>query len=123
MSTATANGIAMHYDQQGSGEPLILIPYLGADHACYAFQVQEYAKHFTCFSVDLRGTGASDAPAGTYTTAALADDIAAFMQATGIARAHVAGVSLGGANASSKSSAISSPKARRSSVPGGGVMP
>ena len=36
--------ITMNYDQQGAGEPLVLIPYLAADHACYAFQVAEYAK-------------------------------------------------------------------------------
>jgi pimeloyl-ACP methyl ester carboxylesterase len=87
----------MNYAQQGTGEPLILIPYLAADHACYAFQVPEYAKHFTCISVDLRGTGESDKPPGSYTTEQLADDVAAFMQATGIGKAHVTGLSLGGA--------------------------
>ena len=55
MPKVTANKITMNYDQQGTGEPLILIPYLAADHACYAFQVPEYARHFTCISVDLRG--------------------------------------------------------------------
>ena len=97
MPQARANDITMHYDQQGTGEPLILIPYLAADHACYAFQVPEYAKHFTCISVDLRGTGESDKPKGAYTTEQLADDVAALMQATGIDRAHVSGLSLGGA--------------------------
>ena len=97
MPQASANNITMNYDQQGTGEPLILIPYLAADHACYAFQVPEYARHFTCISVDLRGTGESDKPQGTYTTEQLADDVAAFMQATGIGKAHVSGLSLGGA--------------------------
>jgi pimeloyl-ACP methyl ester carboxylesterase len=97
MPKVTANKITMHYEQQGTGEPLILIPYLAADHACYAFQVPEYARHFTCVSVDLRGTGESDKPQGAYTTEVLADDVAAFMQAMGIGKAHVAGLSLGGA--------------------------
>jgi pimeloyl-ACP methyl ester carboxylesterase len=97
MPRVTANNIAMNYDQQGTGAPLILIPYLTADNACYAFQVPEYAKHFTCISLDLRGTGESDKPAGAYTTEQLADDVAAFMQAVGIEKAHVAGLSLGGA--------------------------
>jgi pimeloyl-ACP methyl ester carboxylesterase len=60
MPKVKANHITMNYDQQGTGEPLILIPYLAANYACYAFQVAEYAKHFTCLSVDLRGTGESD---------------------------------------------------------------
>jgi pimeloyl-ACP methyl ester carboxylesterase len=97
MPTIRASTITMNYDQQGSGEPLVLIPYLAADHACYAFQVAEYARHFTCISVDLRGTGESEKPGGPYTTELLADDLAAFMQAIGIGRAHVAGLSLGGA--------------------------
>ena len=97
MPTVATSTITMHYDEQGTGEPLILIPYLAADHACYAFQVPEYARHFTTISVDLRGTGESDKPSGAYTTALLADDVAAFMHARGIAKAHVAGLSLGGA--------------------------
>jgi pimeloyl-ACP methyl ester carboxylesterase len=97
MPKVIANRITMNYEQQGTGEALVLIPYLAADHACYAFQVPEYARHFTCISVGLRGTGESDTPQGAYTTEVLADDVAAFMQAMGIGKAHVAGLSLGGA--------------------------
>lgn len=97
MPKVQANGITINYDQQGTGEPLILIPYLAADYACYAFQVADYARHFTCISVDLRGAGESDKPEGTYSTELFANDIAAFMQALGIPQAHVAGLSLGAA--------------------------
>jgi len=97
MSKIKINDIAMNYEQQGAGEPLILIPYLAADNACYAFQVADYAKHFTCISVDPRGAGETDKPAGTYSTEQFADDIAAFMQAMRIDRAHVTGLSLGAA--------------------------
>jgi pimeloyl-ACP methyl ester carboxylesterase len=90
-----ANDIWMHYDRQGSGEPLILIPYLAADHACYALQVSEYARHFTCFSLDLRGTGETDKPDGAHSTNLYADDVASFMRAVGVERAHVFGMSLG----------------------------
>jgi pimeloyl-ACP methyl ester carboxylesterase len=62
MPKVRANHITLNYEQQGSGDPLILIPYLAADHACYAFQVDEYAKKFTCISVDMRGAGESDKP-------------------------------------------------------------
>jgi pimeloyl-ACP methyl ester carboxylesterase len=97
MPTIKANQITMNYQQQGTGEPLILIPYLTADHACYAFQVAEYAKQFTCISIDLRGSGESDKPEGVYSTELFADDVAAFMQAARIEKAHVAGLSLGAA--------------------------
>jgi 3-oxoadipate enol-lactonase len=95
MPKVKAGSLTINYEQQGTGQPLILIPYLAADHACYAFQVAEYAKHFTCISLDLRGTGESDHSKGDYTTERLADDAAAFMQALGVSRAHVAGLSLG----------------------------
>jgi pimeloyl-ACP methyl ester carboxylesterase len=95
MPKIRAGGISMHYEQQGSGEPLVLIPYLAADNACYAFQIPDYSKHFTCISVDLRGTGESDKPPGVYSTEMFADDIAALMQAIGLHAAHVFGLSLG----------------------------
>ena len=97
MPKVKANHITLNYEQQGSGEPMILIPYLTADHACYAFQVPDYSKHFTCFSVDLRGTGESDVTEGAYSTADLADDVAAFMQAANLRKAHISGLSLGAA--------------------------
>ncbi len=97
MPKIRAGGITMNYDQQGSGEPVVLIPYLAADCACYAFQVADYAKHFTCISVDLRGTGESDKPSGTCSTEMFADDVAALMQALGMPQAHIYGLSLGAA--------------------------
>ena len=97
MPKVKANNITMNYDQRGTGETLILLPFLTADHACHAFQVAEYAKHFTCISLDLRGTGETDKPAGVYSTELFADDVAAFMQAAGIQKAHIAGLSLGAA--------------------------
>ena len=97
MPSVRAGDINVYYETTGSGEPLVLIPYLAADQACYAFQVADYAKHFTCISVDLRGAGLTDKPAGTYTTELFADDIARFMDAIGVERAHVTGLSLGAA--------------------------
>lgn len=97
MPKIKANDITINYEQQGSGEPLILIPYLAADHACHAFQIAEYAKHFTCISLDPRGAGETDKPAGDYSTEMFADDVSAFMQALGVERAHISGLSLGAA--------------------------
>ena len=97
MPKVKVNDIAINYESQGSGEPLILIPYLAADNACYAFQVADYAKHFTCISLDPRGAGESDKPAGTWSTELFADDVAAFMKAIGVEKAHVSGLSLGAA--------------------------
>jgi pimeloyl-ACP methyl ester carboxylesterase len=97
MPTVRAGDIDVYYETQGAGEPLVLIPYLAIDQACYAFQVADYAKHYTCISVDLRGAGQTSKPEGPYTTELFADDVAAFMQAIGVERAHITGLSLGAA--------------------------
>lgn len=97
MPTATVRDITMNYETAGSGEPLVLIPYLSADNACYAFQVPDYSQHFACVSIDLRGAGESDKPEGPYSTEQYADDVAELLGELGIDRAHVAGVSLGAA--------------------------
>jgi pimeloyl-ACP methyl ester carboxylesterase len=97
MPKVKVKDITINYESQGTGEPLVLIPYLAADNACYAFQVADYAKHFTCISLDPRGAGETDKPDGTYSTELFADDVARFMQAIGVEKAHVSGVSLGGA--------------------------
>jgi pimeloyl-ACP methyl ester carboxylesterase len=97
MPHVDVEGVMINYDVQGQGEPLLLIPYLSADHACYAFQLPAYTEHFSCVAIDLPGTGDSDKPPGPYSTDAYADQVATFLGAIGIERAHVAGVSLGAA--------------------------
>src|SRR5947199_1920483 len=97
MPQVQVDGLAINYDVQGEGEPLLLIPYLSADHACYAFQLPAYTEHFSCIAIDLPGTGESDKPDGPYSTEGYADQVAAFLGAIGIEQAHVAGVSLGAA--------------------------
>ena len=44
MPKIKVNDITMNYEQQGTGEPLLLIPYLAADNACYAFQLADWAR-------------------------------------------------------------------------------
>ena len=97
MPHVDVDGVMINYDVQGQGEPLLLIPYLSADHACYAFQLPAYTEHFSCVAIDLPGTGDSDKPPGPYSTDGYADQVATFLGAIGIERAHVAGVSLGAA--------------------------
>ncbi|MET0729872.1 MAG: alpha/beta hydrolase [Solirubrobacterales bacterium] len=97
MPQVEVDGLTINYDVQGEGEPLLLIPYLSADHACYAFQLPAYTEHFSCIAIDLPGTGESDKPAGPYSTEGHADQVAAFLDTIGIEQTHVAGVSLGAA--------------------------
>jgi pimeloyl-ACP methyl ester carboxylesterase len=97
MPRADVDGLTINYDVQGEGEPLLLIPYTSADHACFAFQLPAYTERFSCIAVDLPGSGESDKPVGPYSTVGYADQLAAFLGAIGIEEAHVAGMSLGAA--------------------------
>jgi pimeloyl-ACP methyl ester carboxylesterase len=78
MPHVDVDGLTINYDVQGEGEPLLLIPYLSADHACWAFQLPAYTEHFSCIAIDLPGTGESDKPPGPYSTHGHADQVAAF---------------------------------------------
>jgi pimeloyl-ACP methyl ester carboxylesterase len=91
----TANGIQMGYSERGQGEPLVLIMGLGADGSRWEDHVRVFEKHFRCILIDNRGAGTSDKPAGPYTTEMMAEDTAGLMQAIGIDRARVAGISMG----------------------------
>src|SRR3954451_18128026 len=95
MPQVDVDGVMINYDVQGQGDALLLIPYLSADHACWAFQLPAYTEHFSCIAIDLPGTGDSDKPVGPYSTDGYADQVAGFLNAIGIERAHVAGMSLG----------------------------
>ena len=97
MPRVVVDDLTIYYDVQGEGEPLLLIPYLGADHACYAFQLPAYTEHFQCIAVDLPGSGESDKPRGPYSTETYASQMSGFLTEIGVERAHVAGVSLGAA--------------------------
>jgi pimeloyl-ACP methyl ester carboxylesterase len=97
MPRVEVDGLTINYDVQGEGEPLLLIPYTSADHACWAFQLPAYTEQFNCIAIDLPGSGESDKPPGPYSTEGHADQVAAFLDAIGIERAHVAGMSFGAA--------------------------
>jgi len=108
MPTVVSNGIRIHYEEQGNGDPLILIMGLGAPGSRWKDHAAAYQKHFRCILVDNRGAGESDRPLGLYTTRRMADDTAGLMTVLGIENASIAGISMG--SAISQELALSYPK-------------
>ncbi len=96
MPTAKIGSIELYYEEQGSGDPLLLIMGLAADSTAWLFQVPDFAKHYRTIRFDNRGVGRSSKPAGPYTIHQMADEAAALLDHLGVARAHVVGVSMGG---------------------------
>ncbi len=95
MPQVKANGIELYYEERGKGEPLILIMGLGADGSLWEEHVRAYEPHFRCLLLDNRGAGRSSKPEGPYTTKMMAADALGLMDALGIRRAHVSGISMG----------------------------
>ena len=96
MSTATVGSVELYYEEHGSGDPLLLIMGLAADSRAWMFQIPDFARRYRTIAFDNRGVGRSAKPAGPYTIHEMADDAAGLLDALGIARAHVVGVSMGG---------------------------
>lgn len=95
MPFVDTNGIRMHYEERGSGEPLVLLMGLGAPGSLWEDHVQAFEQHFRCLLVDNRGAGESDKPAGPYSTRMMAEDTAGLLRALGVEQARVAGISMG----------------------------
>ena len=96
MPTAQLRDILVHYEEAGSGDPLVLIMGLGGDLQGWALQVPELAKHFRVITFDNRGAGRTNAPDRPYSITGMARDTVALMDHLGIAKAHFLGFSMGG---------------------------
>ena len=91
------NQCAKNYrDEQGTGEPLLLI--MGLSYPSYMWHRSRpvLAKRFRTIAFDNRGVGQSDVPPGVYSIPLMASDAAAVLDAACAETAHVLGVTLGG---------------------------
>jgi pimeloyl-ACP methyl ester carboxylesterase len=86
-------------DVRGDGPPVLFVQGLGYGRGGWGPAPELLADSFSVITFDNRGFGDSDKPPGPYTTAQLAADAVAVLDAAGIERAHVLGASLGGMTA------------------------
>src|SRR5437764_3885101 len=95
MPFAVSKDCRIYYRLEGSPDKplLILVHALGTDHGLWDPQMPALLRYFQVLRPDLRGHGASDAPAGDYTIAQLGEDVLA---ATPRERFFYCGLSLGG---------------------------
>ncbi len=97
MSRASSNGVALHYDSTGAGAPVLLVMGLGMNATGWWRTVPVLrTAGLRVLSFDNRGVGRSERPTGPYTTAVMADDAVAVLDAAAVERAHIYGISLGG---------------------------
>jgi 3-oxoadipate enol-lactonase len=97
MPTIQSNNINVHFEVNGTGQPLLFIHGLGSSARDWELQVQEFSKNYQVITFDLRGHGQSDKPAGPYSMSIFASDTAGLLKALKVGSTHVVGLSLGGA--------------------------
>ncbi|HEY7295258.1 MAG TPA: alpha/beta hydrolase [Dehalococcoidia bacterium] len=93
---ATVNGTRIYYEVQGSGPPLVLIHGIGGSATDWGEALSRLAERCTVLALDVRGFGRSAKPAGPYSAAQWAADVAGVIDAAGLHEPVVLGHSMGG---------------------------
>jgi pimeloyl-ACP methyl ester carboxylesterase len=95
--TVQANGQELYYELHGQGPPLILVMGIGYDSSLWTLaQVPALSTQFQVILVDNRDAGRSSKARHPYSIADMADDLAGLLDALGIQRSHLLGLSMGG---------------------------
>jgi pimeloyl-ACP methyl ester carboxylesterase len=92
------DGVRLHYESAGSGPPILLSHGYSATSRMWQGQVEALADRYQVITWDMRGHGQSDSPddPAAYSEAHTVADMAAILDALGIERAVIGGLSLGG---------------------------
>jgi 3-oxoadipate enol-lactonase len=91
-----ARDIDIYYELHGSGDPLLLIGGLASDISQWGWLTDFCAETHHVLAFDNRGAGRTDKPDAPYTIPMMANDTDALMDAVGMSRATVVGISMGG---------------------------
>lgn len=96
-SHVMAGSIETAYLSSGSGQPLILLHGAGAGAVTWYPSISAMSKHFHVIAPDIVGYGESDKPDASYDRAYFSKWLKDFLSALNISKAHIVGLSQGGA--------------------------
>lgn len=97
MPRVRVGDINIYYEVRGRGAPLIMIMGLAGNIDLWDPRlVSELSKHFMLVMFDNRGSGRTDMGQKKFSIKLFADDTVGLMDALGIAKANVLGISMGG---------------------------
>lgn len=98
MDQTEVAGLRIAYERAGQGPPLVLLHgFVGDGPGTWRHQIDALSDEFTVVAWDGPGSGRSSDPPETFRLSDYADCLAGFVDALGLARPHVAGLSFGGA--------------------------
>jgi pimeloyl-ACP methyl ester carboxylesterase len=94
----SVNGVRLHYEEVGQGAPLLFVHEFAGEGQSWSPQVRFFARRFRTITYNARGYPPSDVPTapGAYSQDQAVEDIRGLLDALGIERAHVCGLSMGG---------------------------
>ncbi|MFO1082605.1 MAG: alpha/beta hydrolase [Reyranellaceae bacterium] len=93
----TPDGVKLHYEEAGSGTPILFVHEYSGDWRSWEPQMRFFARRHRCITYSFRGYPGSDVPEGdaSYGQQHAVDDARHVLDQLGIARAHVVGLSQG----------------------------
>ncbi|MFJ9370296.1 alpha/beta fold hydrolase [Nocardia sp. NPDC101769] len=95
MSDIVIDGLVLHYQRSGHGQPVVLVHGSWDDHHGWDDLVPYLEPHLTVIRYDRRGHGRSDCPPGQGRIGEDVDDLAGLIQHLGHSRVHLVGHSYG----------------------------
>jgi pimeloyl-ACP methyl ester carboxylesterase len=96
LHTAQVDGYSIAYREAGQGDAVVLLHGFLCDSRCWRRQLSGLSNRFRVVAWDAPGAGSSSDPPETFTTTDYVRCLAGFLDALGIGRAHVVGLSWGG---------------------------
>ena len=94
----TGDGVRIHYEECGSGAPIVFVHEFAGDLRSWEPQLAHFSRRYRCIAYNARGYPPSEVPESfeRYSQEHARDDVLAVMDALGIQRAYVVGLSMGG---------------------------
>ena len=97
MPRVPVRDIEINYQEEGSGYPLILIHGLNGDLTGWVLVMAELSKYYRTLALDVRGHGGTSKPDRLYSIKGFSEDFYEFMNQLKVPKAHILGLSMGGA--------------------------
>ena len=94
---AADDGVQLHYEEAGSGTPIVFVHELLGGYRSWEAQVRHFSRRYRCIAYNARGYPPSDVPerAEAYGYERQRADVRAVLDALAIDKAHVVGLSMG----------------------------
>ena len=94
----TDDDVKLYFEEVGAGTPVIFVHEFAGDHRSWELQIRHFARRYRCIAFAARGYPPSDVPTdlARYSQDRARDDIRSVIDALGLERPHIVGVSMGG---------------------------